>query len=270
MKRTGLLVVLVGCAGLAAGFWLRGRPQAAPAATEDAKAQLIQAAMAPEAGEKVVHTFADQAAMQAFVDLWQQRQQRALRMAMLEGYWNNEQATLEDLNNRLTSQYGLDLSKGYALNSDERVLIERETPAATEQEPGTPETAPAAEGTAAGEAAAEPASEARKVVHTFADDAAMEAFAQLWQQRQSMVVRMAVLKAYWDSEQQLLNQLNDSLSATYQVDVAKRYTLNNQRLVLIERPAPPAPQEAATPTPQEAAAPAPQTPAPSGAPTTSN
>jgi len=259
MKRTGFLVILVGCAGLAAGFWLRGRPQAAPAATEDAKAQLIQAAMAPEAGEKVVHTFADQAAMQAFVDLWQQRQQRVLRMAMLEGYWNNEQATLGDLNSRLTSQYTLDLSKGYVLNSDERVLIERETSAATEQEPGTPETASAAE-----EAAAEPASEAQKVVHTFADDAAMEAFAQLWQQRQSMVVRMAVLKAYWDSEQQLLNQLNDTLKTTYQVDVTQRYTLDNQRLVLIERPAPPAPQEAAAPAPQTPA------PAPSGAPTTSN
>lgn len=277
MKQTVPLMIVVGCVGVAAGFWLRGRPQTVQTPVEGAKAQLVQAAMKPAAGEKVVRTFADQAAMQGFVNLWQQRQQRLLRMATLEGYWTNEQATMSDLNSQLTSRYDLDLAKEHVLNTDERVLIEREPRAATEGEAAAPvESSPPAEGT--GEIASAPEPAERKVVHAFADKAAMEAFAQLWQQRQSILVRMAVLKAYWDSEQQLVAQLNETLATTYQVDVTKPYRLDNQRLVLIEREAPQAPSPAAAaqdagtePAGQEAAAPSPQTPAPQvGAATTSN
>jgi len=283
MKQAVPLVIVVGCVGLAVGFWLGSRPQAVPTAVEATKAQLIQAAMKPAAGEKIVHTFADQAAMEAFISLWQQRQQRLLRMATLEGYWNNEQATLGDLNSQLTSQYSLDLAKEHVLNTDERVLMEQERPAATGGEAAAPtEAVPPADAPAAGETATAPDTDTgeRKVIYTFADDAAMQAFAQLWQQRQSILLRMAVLKAYWDSEQQLVTQLNETLATTYQVDVAKAYTLDDQRLVLVEREAPQAPTPAAAPTQdagtaqtgEQAATPAPQTPAPAqgGTPQASN
>jgi len=167
-------------------------------------------------------------------------------MAMLEGYWNNDQATLNQLNSQLSSQYQLDLAKRHVLDTEKRELVEHDIPAAEPQLAETPgETpAPAAEAGAAPPEAA-PAEEG-KVVHTFADEPAMRAFADLWQQRQSVLVRMAVLKAYWDSENSLVGQLNKQFADDYQVDVAKLYALDEQRRVLIERPAPPAPQPAAT------------------------
>ena len=248
MNKTLPLVVVVGLVGAGAGFLLRGQPQVNPASTEQAKAQLIQASMAPAPGEQIVHTFPNPETMQAFVTLWQQRQERLLRMGMLEGYWNNDQATLNQVNSQLSSQYQVDLSKRHVLNTEDRVLVEHETPAAAD----APADAPAE---ASGEAAAPAADAEGKVVHTFADEDAMKAFAEVWQQRQSVLVRMAVLKAYWDSEKSLVDQLNGRLASDYQVDVTKLYALDEQRRVLIERPAPPTAQPAAE-TPPVGAAPA--------------
>ena len=266
MNKTLPLVVVVGLVGAGAGFLLRGQPQANPASTEQAKAQLIQASMAPAPGEQIVHTFPDPEAMQAFVTLWQQRQERLLRMGMLEGYWNNDQATLNQINSQLSSQYQVDLSKRHVLNTEDRVLVEHEPPAAAD----APADAPAE---TAGEAAAQPAEtpseEAGKTIHTFADEDAMKAFAEVWQQRQSVLVRMAVLKAYWDSEKSLVDQLNSRLASDYQVDATKLYALDEQRRVLIERPAPATPQPAAEAQPAPEAQPEPtapelSTPSPAG------
>ncbi|MBI2104495.1 MAG: hypothetical protein HYT90_02780 [Candidatus Omnitrophica bacterium] len=234
MNKTLPLVVVVGLVGVGTGFLLRGsQPRGGAAPTEQAKSQLIQASMTPAAGEKIIHTFPTQEALQAFVNFWQQRQERLLRMGMLEGYWNNDQGTLNQLNSQLTTQYQLDLAKRHVLDTEKRVLLEHETPAA-EPAAAEPETQPASEEADEG-----------KVIHTFADEDAMKAFAELWQQRQSVIVRMAVLKAYWDSENSLVAQLNKQLADDYQVDVAKLYALDEQRRVLIERPAPAAPEPAA-------------------------
>ena len=97
------------------------------------------------------------------------------------------------------------------------------------------DTAKAAEAPKAGE----------KIVHTFEDAAKMEEFKKVWQQRQGVLMRMSVLQAYWNEEQTLLDQLNHTLSSQYGLDVAKTYSLDGVRRVLIEQEAPPAPSPAA-------------------------
>ena len=67
----------------------------------------------------------------------------------------------------------------------------------------------------------------------------MQAFAQLWQQRQSSLVRMAVLKSYWESEKDLQSKLDAKLVADYQMDASKQYTLDERRRALIELETPP-------------------------------
>ena len=218
--------VLTGVAGLGLGLALRGSPQRTPpAVVEHAKLQAIQEGMSPVEGP-VVYTFADDEQMRAFGQRWQQRQGLVLRLAMLDAYWNNEQSTLNTVNQRITNEYHLDTSKNYMLNSDRRVIAERPAEAPMEQ------SAPAApEG-----AAATPAAEI--IAYTFPDEAAMESFAKLWQQRQSIIVRMAVLKAYWDSEKQSLGDQDEVFIKDYHMDMAKQYSLDEKRRVLIERPAP--------------------------------
>ena len=89
--------------------------------------------------------------------------------------------------------------------------------------------------------AAEELKAGEKIVHTFEDDAKMDEFKKLWQQRQGILVRMSVLQAYWTEEQTLLDQLKSALSNDYKLDVAKSYYLDNARRVLIEQESPPAP-----------------------------
>ena len=87
------------------------------------------------------------------------------------------------------------------------------------------------------------------VVYTFEDDAKMKEFALMWQKRQAMLLRMSVLKSYWDQEEATLNQLNKNLVDDYHLDLAKSYTLDAPRRVILER-------EAAAPSPAQAPAPA--------------
>lgn len=86
--------------------------------------------------------------------------------------------------------------------------------------------------------AAEPPETPETVVHTFTDEAQMTAFAELWRQRQSAVLRMSVLQAYWNEEQAVITQVNGRLTQDYHVDPAKNYSLDTQRRVLLEQPAP--------------------------------
>ncbi len=104
-----------------------------------------------EKGE-VVFTFPDDTAMQTFAMQWQQRQAMMARMAVLQGYWKQEQANLAQLNQQLLSDYHLDVSKTYTLDRDKRALIERapsaespapaSEPAATEQPITSPSSTP--------------------------------------------------------------------------------------------------------------------------------
>jgi hypothetical protein len=178
-------------------------------------------------GERIVYQFEDDAKVREFAGMWQQRQKALLRLAVLRAYWENEQSGGAALNNELQAQYNLTPTGNYILNAEKRVLVQRAAPATS------PEAAPL-EGQPA---EVPPNAEEGEVVHTFADEQEVQAFANLWQQRQSSGVRLAVLKSFWDEENGELTTLNSTLSETYTLDVTKNYTLDAQRRVIIERPA---------------------------------
>src|SRR3989338_4982474 len=188
MRKTVPWFIIVGWAGVVAGYFLRGsvQPTVPRGAGLAPAVPAPQGAGAPEGG-KVVHTFDDEATVQAFAAMWQQRHDGLLRLGLLEGYWNDEQALLGQLNRQLSDQYSLDLAdaaKSYLLDTDTRAITERaEPPAPADDTP--PSASPA--GT-------------EKVVHTFTDDEAVKTFAQLWQARQMIAGRMDVLSGYWVSE----------------------------------------------------------------------
>ena len=115
-----------------------------------------------------------------------------------------------------------------------------EAPPAMQKNPG--QTLPATPG-AAGAATGQ--TEQEKIVYTFDDDTKLQEFANLWRQRQGIILRMNVLQSYFGEEQAALAQLNSKFSATYHLDVTKNYSLDDKRRVLIEREAPPAPPAAA-------------------------
>ena len=119
-----------------------------------------------------------------------------------------------------------------------------------EPAPAAPTTPPAVPGVGSGE----------HVVHTFEDESKFQEFKQLWEQRQAILVRMTVLKAYWDNEQVVLTTLNDTLAKEYHLDVAKNYVLDTKRNVLIEREAPAEPSQPAAPSEPPTSAVAPSTP----------
>ena len=77
----------------------------------------------------------------------------------------------------------------------------------------------------------------------------MKEFTHLWQQRQTVLLRMTVLQSYWNEEQAALAKLNDQLATTYHLDATKNYSLDSTRRVLIERenPHPPPPTAGAAP-----------------------
>ena len=104
---------------------------------------------------------------------------------------------------------------------------------------------PAKAASAAPAAAAPAASSAEKIAYTFQDEAQVRGFTELWQKRQSVAVRMAVLKDYWGGEQASVAKFNADLQSQYGFDPAKNYSLDTQQRVLLERKAP----EAADTTP---------------------
>lgn len=85
-------------------------------------------------------------------------------------------------------------------------------------------------------AAANPAppAAAEKVAYSFADQSKVDAFAKLWQQRQATVLRMTVLRSYFQEEQAALEQLNQQFAKDYNLDVAKNYRFDSEKKVIIE------------------------------------
>ena len=106
------------------------------------------------------------------------------------------------------------------------------------------------------ESAKDAAAPAEKIAFTFSDDQKMQEFAQLWQQRQVVLTRMAVLQNYWNVEQGGLNETNKQLLEKFNLDVDKNYTLDTDHKVLVEREAAPQPTQLGEP---QAGAPAPPT-----------
>ena len=79
------------------------------------------------------------------------------------------------------------------------------------------------------------------VIFTFADEAQMDAFGKTWRERKIILTRMAVLKMYWDDEQAQLNAVDEALLSTYHINsknATKAYSLDTNRKVILERPAP--------------------------------
>ncbi len=117
-----------------------------------------------------------------------------------------------------------------------------------------PEPAPAA---TTAPLAAPGVGQGEHVVHTFENEAKLQEFKQLWEQRQAVILRMTVLKAYWDNEQTTRTKLNDLFAKEYNLDASKDYVLDTKRSVILERQAPPETSQPAAPphTPTSAAAP---------------
>ncbi len=136
----GAGAIVLACALPADALWGKKKESEAPAAPAPA---------APPINEQVVYTFDDEVKMREFTRLWQQRQGIVLKMTVLQSYWREEEQALVELNNKLTADYQLDVNKNYFLDSDRRVLIERELP------PAPVSVAPAAEAEAPQPAAAQ-------------------------------------------------------------------------------------------------------------------
>ncbi len=84
-----------------------------------------------------------------------------------------------------------------------------------------------------------------KVAYSFADQTQMEAFAKLWQQRQRAVIRLSVLKSYWDEEQTSLEKLNKQFEEEYHLDLKRNYRFDAEHKAIIEVETPPAAAAAA-------------------------
>ena len=133
MKRTALWIVGAGVASVALMLALRAQERQAstpaPAASPSSESA---------AEENVIFTFSDEDQMRQFAQLWQQRQNAMTRMTVLQSYWNDEQASLGQLNQQLLSQYKVDAGQNhaYTLDPDRKVLIERPAPAGAAAQPG--------------------------------------------------------------------------------------------------------------------------------------
>lgn len=124
MKRATLWIVGAGVVSVALMLALRAQEQ-------QAQAPAPEGVSVTPAEERAAFTFTDEAQMQQFAQLWQQRQGMITRMAVLQAYFSQEQASLAQVNQLLLSQYNLDVTKNYTLDPQRKVLIERE--AAPEQ-----------------------------------------------------------------------------------------------------------------------------------------
>ena len=140
MKRAALWVFGVGVTSAALMFALRAQEQASAATKSKDNTPAASAAVAPSSTPaapegKVAFTFTDENQMKQFAQLWQQRQAAMTKMAILQGYWNQEQGSLTKVNQEHLSKYNLDVDKNYSFDAQKKVIVERETP--PEQAPGT-------------------------------------------------------------------------------------------------------------------------------------
>lgn len=135
MKRATLWTIGAGVTGVALVIALRAQEQ------PSGKAELVKEAAAP--ADKIAFTFSDDQKMQEFAQLWQQRQVVLTRMAVLQSYWNVEQGGLNETNKQLLEKFNLDVNKNYTLDTDRKVLVEREAAPQPTQLGQPPAAAPA-------------------------------------------------------------------------------------------------------------------------------
>lgn len=107
-----------------------------------APAEPVPAASMQAGAGNVVYTFADEASLNEFQELWRQRQGLLLRMSVLEAYWDEGQAALAELDRQLASRYQLDLMKNYVYDSERKAIVEQASvPPASLGAPLAPELA---------------------------------------------------------------------------------------------------------------------------------
>lgn len=134
MKRVTLWIVGAGIVGVAFTLTLQARERQAKApAAKPPAAVTPPVAEAP--AETIAFTFTDEATMEQFARFWQQRQATLTRMTVLQAYWKEEQANVQQANEQLLSQYNLDVSKNYTLDAKRRVLLETGTVSAPGETP---------------------------------------------------------------------------------------------------------------------------------------
>jgi hypothetical protein len=143
MKRPVMLIVVVGLVSVLLTLALQAQEKAAPTkpgAATPAASPAISPTSSPAAATtgEVVYTFTDETQMREFAQMWTKRQAALTRLAVLQGYLNVEQASLGQLNEELLSKYHLDVKKNYSLDTDRKVLLEREQTDAEAAQTGQP------------------------------------------------------------------------------------------------------------------------------------
>ena len=128
MQRATLWIVGVGVTGVALMLALQAQERQTSAPASVQKPAATPSAASKPAKETTAFTFKDDDQMKQFAQLWQQRQATLTKMAVLQSYFAQEQAVLADQNKQLLSSYSLDVSKNYTLDTDRKVLVEREAP----------------------------------------------------------------------------------------------------------------------------------------------
>ena len=127
MRRVLAVGMVFGCVAIAVAAGMSAQAKDNPAPADPAAASAAspaQPAAAQKEGDKVVFTFDSDENMKAFETLWRQRQVAAVRMTVLQSYWNEEQALMTKLNEQLAKDYQVDVSKAYSLDPEKKVLIE--------------------------------------------------------------------------------------------------------------------------------------------------
>ena len=105
---------------------------------EEAIEKAIGQTKAQATAEKILYTFAGEVEVREFLTLWQQRQGMLTRMSVLEWYWNREQAIRAKLVDKLIDDYRVDPMKDYALDRQQRLLIERQSSPSSQPSAGWP------------------------------------------------------------------------------------------------------------------------------------
>ena len=133
MKRLLLWSIGIGIASgaLMVALWAQERQAQPPTPQAPSGPPATQA-------DKVIFTFKDDAQIEEFTQLWQQHRSLLTRLAVLQAYWSEEQASLAQLNQQLLAKYNLDLNKSYRLDANRKALIEQETPPVPPAQIGQP------------------------------------------------------------------------------------------------------------------------------------
>ena len=119
MKRALIWVMTIGLVGFMSVVSCQAKERKPKA---DAAKPAVQQAPQPPP----VFTFATDEEMQEFAKVWQQRQTSLAKMAVLQGYFNQEQDTVQRITGELATKYHLDSNKSYALDIPRKALVEVE------------------------------------------------------------------------------------------------------------------------------------------------